>query len=152
MNQDLINLLFVILGVGGIGTVIVNGLFGRDKAKSDSFEKIVKSLADTSQALMELAETRIINLSNRAERLESRIDTLENEIKNLRSSLTDRETTIATLQQENHDLQCQVDKLVKENKTKDKRITELSNQIKELTTRLNALTNGDRDDYPGTFC
>ncbi len=152
MNQDLINLLFVILGVGGIGTVIVNGLFGRTAAKSDSFEKITKSLAETSQALMELAETRIINLSNRAELLESRIDSLENDAKELRSALVDRDTTIQMLQKENYDLKCQVDKLVKENKAKDIRITDLSNQVKELTARLNALINGDRDDYPGTFC
>lgn len=149
MNQDLINLLAITIGVGGIGTVIVNGLFGRKKANADSFQTITQSLANTSQALMELAETRIISLTQQSERMEARINTLESESRELRFSLTDRDQTIQTLQRENTDLQCQVDELKKENKSKDRRIEDLSKQLKVLTSRLNAMTNGDCNDIPG---
>lgn len=151
MSNDLLTIIAAALGAGGLGVVIVNGMFGRKKNNADSFQIITASLADTSQALMELAETRIVNLTARSERLEGRIDTLEKEIKELRAVLVDREQTIQKLQLENFKLQNQVDELKRSGLAKDQQIQNLTKQVQDLTKRLNALTNGGYDEYPGPF-
>ena len=150
MNTDLIAIIVAAIGAGGIGSAIVNGLFGKKKNDAETFRAITESLAATSKALMELAESRIISLTQRTVSLESRIDMLETVSRELRSSLTDREQTIQMLQKENLDLQNQVDQLKRENKSKDLKIEELSHKLQELAARLNAMTSGECNDEPGT--
>jgi len=132
-GDNIVALIGIFLGGGGLGAVIVNAIANRKKIQADC-------VATLSAAY----ETRINALNERADKLAAKVDLLEAQVSGLRSALSDREALIVNLQQENADLQTQVDKLSKAVNGRDKRIRELERQVADLTERLNAM-NGHSD-------
>jgi len=143
-SEQIVTIIIAVIG-SGVLSAIVNALANRNKVRADTFQTIIESLADTSAKLMDVAEHRIANLCERAERLEERIGQLEGEITTLKFDVLERERMIDSLKRENVNLQEEVDKLQKSVLCRDKRIKELERQVAELTARLDAL-NGSKDE------
>ena len=144
-SEQITTIIIAIIG-SGVLSAIVSALANKGKVKADTFQVIIQSLADTSAKLMDVAEHRIANLCERAEKLEARISQLEGEIITLKTDVLERERMIDTLQKENANLQSEVEKLQKSVLCRDKRIKELERLVAELTTRLDAL-NGSQDGF-----
>ena len=143
-SEQIVTIIIAVIG-SGVLSAIVNALANRNKVRADTFQTIIESLADTSAKLMDVAEHRIANLCERAERLEERIGQLEGEITTLKFDVLERERMIDSLKRENVNLQEEVDKLQKSVLCRDRRIKELERQVAELTARLDAL-NGSKDE------
>jgi len=160
-SEQIVTIIVAIIG-SGVLSAIVSAVANRGKndaeskkivaeaakvaaeASTNQFTSIIESLADTSAKLMDVAEHRIANLCDRAERLEARISQLEGEIFTLKCDILERERMIDTLKRENANLQGEVEKLQKSVLCRDKRIKELERLVAELTHRLDAM-NGNQD-------
>lgn len=132
-SGDLVALIGIFLGAGGIGGAIVTAVANRKKIKADC-------VATLSNAY----ETRLNALGERITEVENENKLLKKEIDELKSALRDSDSTNVTLQKENAELQEKIDKLSKLVNNKDRRIRELEKQVKELTERLDAM-NGNAD-------
>jgi len=153
MSAEQITAIIIAIIGSGVLSAIVSALANKGKVKADSFQTILQSLADTSAKLMDVAEHRIANLCERAEKLEARISQLEGEIATLKTDVLERECMIDTLKRENANLKDEVDKMQKAVSCRDKRIKELERQVAELTSRLDAMNgssgavNGQQDGH-----
>lgn len=126
MNPDLSNILLAIVGVGGLGSVIINAVANRK--------------LNHAQETMTLAggyEKRLAVLTSRICTLETTQEELSENIRKFKGLLADREETIEILQRENTELKKEVDRLQRSVGYRDARISELEGRVEELTKRLN---------------
>ena len=144
-SEQIVTIIIAIVG-SGVLSAIVSAIANRGKVKADYFKTIIESLADTSAKLMDVAEHRIANLCERAERLEERISQLEGELFTLKGDILERERMIDSLKRENANLQGEVEKLQKSVLCRDKRIKELERLVAELTARLDAMNEYGRSE------
>lgn len=129
MNPDLSNILLAIVGVGGLGSVIINAVANRKLTH-----------AQETMTLAEGYEKRLAVLTARICTLETTQEKLCKEIREFEGLLADREETIEVLQRENTELKKEVDVLRQSIKSKDNRIAVLEARVEDLTSRLNQMT------------
>jgi chromosome segregation ATPase len=142
--EQVVTLIGIALGSGGIGAAIVSAIASRKKVAADANSSAFEALSHTAQTLAEVSEKRIASLCERAEKMEQRVEALEAQVRELRGELMERDSMIDGLQRENVALAEQVSALEAENKCKERKIESLQKRVKELETRLNAL-NGAGD-------
>ena len=134
-GDNIVALIGIFLGAGGIGGAIVTAVANRKKIQ-----------ADCVAALSNAYETRLNALGERITEVENENKLLKKEIDELKSALMDSDLTNVTLQKENAELQEQIDKLSKLVNNKDKRIRELEKQVAELTSRIDAMSGDDANN------
>ena len=131
--------ILIMLGAGGVGGAIVNGMFNRHKSKADA-QKI-----QTEAEI--LADRQIIEgYSSLIEQMAKRIDRLDARITQLESQLKGRDMCIAELTEENRRLKTKVEELEKDRRQQietNRRQGQLIADLRKRITELEIESKGD---------
>ena len=138
-GDNIVALIGIFLGGGGLGAVIVNAIANRKKVAADC----VATLSQAYETRINALGDRITEVENENKLLKEQKSNLLRQLDEVKSALRDSDGSNATLLKENAEFQEQIDKLNAAVKNRDKKIRELEKQVAELTERLNAMGDAD---------